>query len=265
MKKRKIQIIVISSLIALTFGGAFLNHKFAQEATSKTSDTQVATSKTDDTEEVKKEKADSEKKAEKNEKSAKDSSKKSTKENDAEKKIADKSSGESGSSATEPNNDTQEQSKNPEANGSTEQTPAVERQETPAAPPATPSQPNTENKPAPEVKKEVTLSIRGTAANSSAYFISPQKVVVKDGQTVMDVLSDYCRDNGIQVGIRGGTYVAGINNLYEFDKGAQSGWLYRVNGVFPNYGAAQYTLQVGDTIEWMYTEDMGKDVGAPQV
>lgn len=115
-----------------------------------------------------------------------------------------------------------------------------------------------------EAKKEITLSIRGTATHSSAYFISPQKVTIKEGESVMDVLGRFYRDNGIQVGIRNWNYVAGINNLYEFDKGAESSWLYRINGVFPSYGASQYTLKFGDTIEWMYTEDLGHDVGTPQ-
>jgi len=56
-------------------------------------------------------------------------------------------------------------------------------------------------------------------------------------------------------------YIAGINNLYEFDCGELSGWMYRVNGWFPNYGCSAYTLKQGDVIEWLYTCDLGNDIG----
>ncbi len=36
-------------------------------------------------------------------------------------------------------------------------------------------------------------------------------------------------------------YVEGIGNLYEFDCGKESGWMYKVNGRFPNYGCSSYT------------------------
>ena len=56
-------------------------------------------------------------------------------------------------------------------------------------------------------------------------------------------------------------YVEGINNLYEFDVGSLSGWMYSVNGWFPNYGCSRYALQNGDVVEWVYTCDLGYDVG----
>lgn len=59
-------------------------------------------------------------------------------------------------------------------------------------------------------------------------------------------------------------YVEGINDLYEFDKGATSGWLYQVNGSFPNKSAGNCAVASGDTVKWVYTLDMGKDVGAAQ-
>jgi hypothetical protein len=56
-------------------------------------------------------------------------------------------------------------------------------------------------------------------------------------------------------------YVEAIQNLYEFDCGELSGWMYRVNGVFPNYGCSRYTLKAGDVVEWLYTCDLGRDIG----
>ena len=37
--------------------------------------------------------------------------------------------------------------------------------------------------------------------------------------------------------------------------------MYNVNGWFPNYGCSRYMLKDGDKIEWVYTCDLGADVG----
>ncbi|MGX7419943.1 DUF4430 domain-containing protein [Carnobacterium gallinarum] len=276
MKKRKIQIAVISLLTVLTFGGAFLNSKFAQVATSNTSETKTQAEK----KVVKAEpKIDSKKidKVEKEQEKVSGSLEKkseslaeSSKEVATETQLTQQDKDKATSSTTEASQDNQNQATTVTPNSDMPQRPVVEAKDEPTVPPSTPAQPEApqpepEVKPTPEPKKEVRFSIRGTVANSSSYVVSSQQVTISEGQSVMDILSKYCRDNGIQVGIRGGSYVAGINNLYEFDKGAESGWLYRVNGVFPSYGAAQYSVQVGDSIDWLYTENMGKDVGAPQV
>jgi hypothetical protein len=55
--------------------------------------------------------------------------------------------------------------------------------------------------------------------------------------------------------------IAGINNLYEFDVGELSGWMYKVNGWYPNYGCSRYQVKDGDLIEWNYTCDLGRDLG----
>lgn len=91
---------------------------------------------------------------------------------------------------------------------------------------------------------------------------------VREGSTVFDVLTAACRDNNIQIeysyysGFQS-YYIEGINHLYEFDGGQMSGWLYRVNGVFPSYGCSAYTLKEGDSIALLYTCDGGADVGNP--
>ena len=36
--------------------------------------------------------------------------------------------------------------------------------------------------------------------------------------------------------------------------------MFAVNGVFPNYGASDCTVQDGDAIRWLYTCDLGKDL-----
>ena len=63
------------------------------------------------------------------------------------------------------------------------------------------------------------------------------------------------------VPLYGTAYVEGIGNLYEFDCGEGSGWMYRVNGNYPNFGCSRYILQDGDTVEFRYTCDLGADIG----
>lgn len=92
--------------------------------------------------------------------------------------------------------------------------------------------------------------------------------VLRDGDTVYSILSRAVRYNKIQMeyqGARdnpfGSVYIQGINYLYEFSCGELSGWMYRVNGKFPEYGCSLYELSDGDVIEWVYTCDLGRDVG----
>lgn len=97
--------------------------------------------------------------------------------------------------------------------------------------------------------------------------LSTSTVEFEKGETVYDVLSRVCSYAGIQMEaswmpLYNSYYVEGINNLYEFDCGNQSGWMYKVNGWFPNYGCSSYYLEDGDTIVWTYTcNGLGADVG----
>ena len=96
--------------------------------------------------------------------------------------------------------------------------------------------------------------------------LSTTTVTFTEGESVFDVLQRVCCDNGIQMdaswsGKYGSAYVEGIANIYEKDVGSTSGWMYKVNGCFPNYGCSSYTLSQGDVICWVYTCNLGDDVG----
>ena len=52
-------------------------------------------------------------------------------------------------------------------------------------------------------------------------------------------------------------YIKSISGLGEFDCGAQSGWLYKVNGVRPSISTRYYTLKPGDRVELIYTCKQG--------
>lgn len=94
------------------------------------------------------------------------------------------------------------------------------------------------------------------------------RYVLRPGDTVYDILSRAVRYNKIQMEYQGAdknsfssVYIKGINYLYEFSCGPLSGWMYTVNGIFPQYGCSKYELSDGDRIEWVYTCDLGRDVG----
>lgn len=102
---------------------------------------------------------------------------------------------------------------------------------------------------------------------SNGVILSPSTVEFKDGETVFDVLKRVCSAAGIQLEyswtpMYDSYYIEGINQLYEFDCGNESGWMYKVNGWFPNYGCSSYNLKNGDNIVWVYTcNGLGADVG----
>ena len=91
------------------------------------------------------------------------------------------------------------------------------------------------------------------------------------GETVFDVLQRVCEASGLQLEyswtpLYDSYYVEGINHLYEFDCGFESGWMYKVDGWFPNYGCSAYELQGGEEIVWYYTcKGLGTDVGAERM
>ena len=92
-------------------------------------------------------------------------------------------------------------------------------------------------------------------------------VTFSEGESVFDVLQRVCQDNKIHMEsvwtpMYNSAYVEGIHNLYEFDVGSLSGWMYSVNGWFPNYGCSRYQVKDGDVVEWRYTCDLGYDLGS---
>ncbi|MCM1230841.1 MAG: DUF4430 domain-containing protein [Ruminococcus flavefaciens] len=92
------------------------------------------------------------------------------------------------------------------------------------------------------------------------------EVTFYEGESVYDVLQRICQENNIHMEaswtpMYNSAYVEGINNLYEFDCGSLSGWMYRVDGWYPNYGCSRYQLKDGEVVEWRYTCDLGYDVG----
>ncbi len=115
----------------------------------------------------------------------------------------------------------------------------------------------------PTPKETVTYSI---VISDTEIPLPPTEVEINEGDTVLDALIKITMEKKIQMDYRGGqgatAYVEGIDNLYEFDRGQGSGWMYRVNGIFPDRGAGVVPLLPGDRVEWLYTTNLGVDLGA---
>lgn len=95
--------------------------------------------------------------------------------------------------------------------------------------------------------------------------LSIENLSFTPGETAFDILQRLARENGIpmefsQSPAYNSKYVEGINNLYEFDCGERSGWMYSVNGEFLNYGSSAVEIKSGDRIQWRYTCDLGEDL-----
>lgn len=116
---------------------------------------------------------------------------------------------------------------------------------------------------------EVRMSIRCDLVAGQAEHIPADGIILPDtgfpiaqGDTAYTILTDAARACSIHMestGASGMVYVQGIGNIYEYDFGDLSGWMYLVNGEAPSVGCDQCVLQPGDTIEWRYTLNLGRD------
>ena len=102
---------------------------------------------------------------------------------------------------------------------------------------------------------------------SDGVILKKTKVGFTDGENVYDVFKRVCQNNVCSHSCRYcqgriqfesvpsnfGTYIRGIHYLYEKDCGTSSGWMYRVNGVFPDHSVDMQKVEENDVIEFLYT------------
>ena len=101
---------------------------------------------------------------------------------------------------------------------------------------------------------------------NNGIILKETEVVFYEGETVFNLLRREMKKNKIhmefnEVPMYESAYSEGIANIYEFDCGELSGWMYKVNDWFPNYGCSRYKLKEHDKVEWIYTCDLGRDIG----
>ncbi|MEK4344347.1 S-layer homology domain-containing protein [Paenibacillus sp. FSL P4-0184] len=116
-------------------------------------------------------------------------------------------------------------------------------------------------------KPYVTLSVDKLTIKKG-YVIPSVQVELLSGDTVWSVFERVLDSRGIDYRYSwnstfGSVYVESIAGDGEFDHGSGSGWMYNVNGKYPNYGASSYNLSAGDKIQWRYTTNLGADLNAP--
>lgn len=113
----------------------------------------------------------------------------------------------------------------------------------------------------PQLRDEKYVPSNGVILPETTYVLRP-------GDTAFDLLNRACRYHkihmeyqGIESNVYNSAYIKGINYLYEFSCGKLSGWMFKVNGNYPGKGCSTYELNDNDKIEWIYTCDLGRDIG----
>lgn len=135
-----------------------------------------------------------------------------------------------------------------------------------------PTQPPAAAGVAEQEKKECSITITCQEVFShmdklseSAKKVIPQDGIIlngtfafEEGETVFDLLKRVCKEKEIHLDyvftpLYSSYYIKGIHNLYEFDCGDESGWMYSVNGKDPGCGSNKCKLAKGDQVVFNYT------------
>lgn len=107
----------------------------------------------------------------------------------------------------------------------------------------------------------VTFSLQGL---DGAYWIGTTSLTeLEETVTVYDVFQTVLNQEGYTWSKTKGTYITAVTGpkgtLAERDHGANSGWLYRVNGKLPEVYMGACGLHSGDVIQVFYTTDASKE------
>lgn len=302
MNKKKISIVAVSAVVIVSLGLGFNSiFKKANTLETNNNDTVVSDQSIETGDELNTEEAKVDKTETKKENKENKKNEDTTDSSGNSNENSSKSTKTDGTETKKPNNDevekTDNSSEKPEPSnnekpkpGDSSEKPKPSNNEKPK--PSNNEKPkpgNSSTKPKPEnnqtitspkpKNKTVTIAIScKTAINnglnkkpgfshlpSNGIILQNMKVEFNEGDTVFDILVKITRKKGIHMEYRGSgsnTYIEGINNLYEFDGGSNSGWMYSVNGVYPNYGVGAYKVKSSDVIKFNYTCNLGADLGA---
>ncbi|MGE5417806.1 MAG: S-layer homology domain-containing protein [Acidobacteriota bacterium] len=106
-------------------------------------------------------------------------------------------------------------------------------------------------------QQAMTLSIQVTGDSQRGVMLGRTVKTYPKGtlKTALDLLRDTLTAAGINYVVDGNGYVKAIGGLKEFDRGANSGWLYYVNNTSPPVGADNCTVNDGDYVEFRYVID----------
>ena len=121
--------------------------------------------------------------------------------------------------------------------------------------------------PTPVAPDPETITVTFQLHTDTDAWILP--TVVRDlpeGTTAFEVFKQVLAANGYTYDAKG-SYVRAViapdgTKVAELSKGQYSGWMYRVNGEFPDTYMGAYELEDGDVIEVFFTADYTKEPGA---
>lgn len=109
------------------------------------------------------------------------------------------------------------------------------------------------------LSKEAVIPTKGMILN--------EEVTIYSNDTASSILQRVCKEKAIELKLRDlENYIEALDGLSEFSRGAESGWKYSVDGVFPTFGIKDCSVADGDikngsliTVEYT-NEGYGKDL-----
>ncbi|MBR7552863.1 DUF4430 domain-containing protein [Allobacillus sp. GCM10007491] len=88
-------------------------------------------------------------------------------------------------------------------------------------------------------------------------YVGSSKPILSDSPRAIHAIIQALEQSGDnQLDLKyGGNYIAGINGLYEFDRGPMSGWMYYIDNEFVPVGVLEHKIEDGDSIVVFYVEN----------
>ena len=120
--------------------------------------------------------------------------------------------------------------------------------------------------PTPVEPDHKALSVTFQLHTDTEMWIAPSVIGdLPEGTTAMDVFRQMLTANGYSYEAKG-SYVQAVikpdgTKVAEFSKGPNSGWVFRVNGEFPDVAMQDFRLSDGDVIEVFFTADYMDEPG----
>lgn len=120
--------------------------------------------------------------------------------------------------------------------------------------------------PTPVEPDHKALSVTFQLHTDTEMWITPSVIGdLPEGTTAMDVFRQVLTANGYSYEAKG-SYVQAVikpdgTKVAEFSKGPNSGWVFRVNGEFPDVAMQDFRLSDGDVIEVFFTADYMDEPG----
>ena len=113
-----------------------------------------------------------------------------------------------------------------------------------------------------QIRARISVRDPNARPGQTSVFFAEREFILNPGETAYSLL----RRTGLNITSRGnptlgGMYVSAINGFGEFSDGPNSGWMYSVNGTFPDVSSSLRELQDGDRVEWLFTRNLGHDLG----